>query len=280
MMKKEKITSKLKIYDGVNAVMNKHLEGWSQVSEISKANDAFVRNFKKLTDFNKTLEKPTEKLSGDFNKKKKELTGLLKPLLAVILIYLSDAGKKKDMKSLKKKGRNLNKLPDKQLIMTSNTILALSRPSEGKKKGKPAPPDYGIKVEILDRIKELSGELEQIRKELKDTAQQKGKADRGIRKLVTENDRLLKKRMDPLVKLLKEEHQTLYKEYSKARMPRKPDKVKTSKETGKAKEGTDPKARTVPSTTKTAPKARTVAPKTKPGPGKSAPGTTAKSTAK
>jgi hypothetical protein len=209
-------THKLKMYENLVAVMIQHLEVWKPVAELSAGFDSFVRNYKKLNDLIAEAEKPIDTLVQKHADKQQKLADLLLPVVDVVLVYLKDIGNKAQRKTLKRRAAKIGQMKGGKISKLAASILDLGNRDMEKEH----PPDlsmYGLTEEIIGEIQQTAMEYSEVESEFKAVLNQKKKAIRGIRKLISRNDLLLDSRLDVMIRLFEASHPDFYNDYIRAR---------------------------------------------------------------
>ena len=215
---KEKHARKLAMYENVMAVMDKHLPAWKTVRELSKANDMFVRNYKKLTDLKKAAETPVHQLTDQLAGKRAALTRAIARVIGVISIYAAYTKNKPLRKRTGISRREVEKLSNKQLRGLAGLIVSESaRTGEEGNGQETILREYGITPEMIKDLETASADLAEAARAAKAGEKTLEEAWKGYRKMIARNDQLLKSRMDKFMKLFEQSHGPFFKEYQEAR---------------------------------------------------------------
>lgn len=215
---KKKHARKLAMYENVMAVMDKHLTAWKRVRELSKANDMFVRNYKKLTDLKTAAEKPVHQLADQLADRRAVLTRAITRVIGVISLYAADTKNKPLRKRTSISGREIEKLSNKQLRGLANLIASeTARAGEEGAGLETNLREYGVTPGMINDLKTASADLAEAARAAKAGEKTVEKAREGIRKVIARNDRLLKTRMDRFMKLFEQSHGSFFKDYQEAR---------------------------------------------------------------
>ena len=81
-------------FELLTAIMNKHKKVWDGIEELAKSNDAFVQNFKKLSDHKAVLSFPMAPVVDVYNEKRTELSAAILSVKDALAVYANDTKKK------------------------------------------------------------------------------------------------------------------------------------------------------------------------------------------
>jgi hypothetical protein len=215
---KEKHARKLAMYENVMAVMDKHLPVWKRVREMSKANDMFVRNYKKLTDLKTSAEKPVHQLTDQLADRRAVLTRAIARVIGVISLYAADTKNKPLRKRTSISGREIEKLSNKQLRglvdLIVNEYARTGREGTGQEN---ILREYGVTPDMINDLEKATADLVDAARAAKAGEKTVEEAREGFRKVIARNDQLLKTRMDRFIKLFEQSHGSFFRDYQEAR---------------------------------------------------------------
>ncbi len=229
------------MYSNVVAVMDRHLAVWKEVPELSRTNDQFVRNYKKTADLREMLEQEDDPLADSYVALRKELVDGILPLLGVVSVYASDTKNRTLKRKTAFRPGEVKKMDDRQLSRLAKTMVRATKPARKGPKEPPALSNYGFTEETAASLKAAEKSFSAAAKALRKDIKAKKKAAKKIEVLMKRNDNLLKKRIDRMVRLFRENAPDFYKDFKEARkikksVDTKPAKANVGKQTNVAKE--------------------------------------------
>lgn len=209
------------MYSNVITVMDRHLDAWKQVPELSRTNDQFVRNYKKIADFGEVLEQEGDPLADNYVALRKELVDGILPLLGVVSVYAGDTKNKTLKRKTAFRPGEVKKMDDRELLRLTKTMVRAANPPRKGPKEPPALSNYGFTEEMAASLKAAGKSFSAAAKALKNDVKAKKKAAKRIGVLMIRNENLLKKRMDRMVKLFRATAPDFHKDYKEARKVKK-----------------------------------------------------------
>ena len=216
-------------------VMEDHHASWQSVPEMKEAFDRFVRNLKKIGDHHGVMKTGLEPLKKTRAGSKNELIEAVFPVTSVIGVFADDAADRKLGKLGAMKYSELEKLKAGPLksyctrILNRSRALLVHQPVEkagrtaGKKKakgkGKPSRPlaDYGVTVKHLDRLQQALERFARDDEALGLARKARKTSRKKLDRLVKENNRLLKNKLDRLMHLFRDSGKPFYSAYIRSR---------------------------------------------------------------
>jgi len=227
----EKQQKQLFIQKAVMEVMEKNLSKWQSVKELKKKYDLFVRNIKKIDDYDTILRTDFAPLKEKRAISKKELVGKVFPVTSVLGVFAYDNGDKKMGKLANVKFSELEKMKHNSLVKYSKKILKISgplieqNPEAGKKTPKHVIADYGLASKHLDGLQTSLDNCIRNEAGFTEIRLMKNKSKAKLEQRIRDNNVLLKKKLDRMMHLFRDSQKTFYSEYIKSRIPAEPKPV-------------------------------------------------------
>lgn len=213
------------IQKAVMEVMEKNLSKWQSVKELKKKYDLFVRNIKKIDDYDTILRTDFAPLKEKRAISKKELMGKVFPVISVLGVFAYDKGDKKTGKLANVKFSELEKMKHNALVKYSTRVLKISgllieqNPEAGEKTTKHVIADYGLTSKHLEGLQtalDISIGDEAAYAEIR---LRKKKSKAKLERRIRDNNTLLKKKLDRMMHLFSDSQKSFYSAYIKSRIP-------------------------------------------------------------
>lgn len=229
---KEKQNHKIKMYFEVSAVMEKHVEAWSKISEIKNTYDEFITNNDKIIELKNEYERDISPVIADKAKKREALINNAVPISNILQVYAYDENDKNLAKTINFSRNKLTKSKDAELIDKCNIIWKTAKKLYGKslstaddmisnnKKPKQASANisgYGLTGQMIDDLEEANKAFIEAILALKDAISHKNKSAKKLNDNVKSNDKLLRNKLDRLMTLFETTQEGFYKKYRNAR---------------------------------------------------------------
>jgi hypothetical protein len=224
------------IQKAVMEVMEKHLTKWQSVTELKRKYDRFVRNLKKIDDYYLDLQKHLAPLKQSKRNSRKALLEQLFPIASVVGVFAYDMGDRKLGKNVDMKLSELKKMKADALEKYCFKVLKISgsllEPTVETASSPPkhAIADYGLTPKHLESLQLALENSIRDEEEFSKTKLSKKKSKAKLEQRVRENNILLKKKMDRMIRLLRESQKTFYADYIKSRIHLEADTTKGSVE--------------------------------------------------
>lgn len=218
------------VQKAVMEVMEKNLTIWQSVTALKKKYDQFVRNIKKIDDYDTILRTSSEKLKEKRIKSHKELVEKLFPVTSVLSVFASDAGHHKLENLTKVKYSRLEKMKHDALVKYSARILKTSGllleqpPEAGKKIPKQAIADYGLTYGHLDGLQTAVDSSIRDETAFTEFRAKKNKSKKKLERRIGKNNILLNKELDRMMHLFRDSQKSFYNAYIKSRIPQQSEK--------------------------------------------------------
>lgn len=208
----------------VMRVMEKHLEKWQSVPEIRNRYDRFVRNLKKIDDHLAVLKTELTPLKKKKTGSRKALVQQLFPITSVLGVYAIDAGDTKLGKLVRMKFSDLEKMKPVVLLKFGNRIHDIAKKLLDAKRtgGKKSPVhmvgDYGLTLNHVEGLREALDHCGADELTHMNARKSKKVSSVKLKNRIKENNSILKKRMDRLMHLFRDQQKAFYDEYKRARI--------------------------------------------------------------
>lgn len=220
----DKQRKQLEVQKAVEAVMNQHRSKWESVPELSKKFEEFSDNLGKIESLRSAYEADLSPIRQKRSLARRDLIERVFPVASVLGVYAYDTGNRKLSKLSSVKFSELEKLGAARLMNYAKLVqeaaekLMHAETKKGKKPPTRTISDYGLTsdhVEKLQAAREaLTGSEEVFRKVKQDKRKSKTRLEKALRI----NKQLMKKRMDRMIQLFREDQKRFYQAYSKARI--------------------------------------------------------------
>ncbi|MEJ2596623.1 MAG: hypothetical protein P8100_16195 [bacterium] len=230
---------------------------------------------KKIENYCLVLDEDLAPLKEKRKAAKDQLIERVFPISSALSVYASDIGDRKLGNLLKGKLRDIKKLSSAELIKYSKKLHESTRKmmeigeKVAKKEAIHPVSDYGLTEPVMAKLQTAVENFEGAINEYFDATLHRKKCQVKLVKRIRENELLLKKKMDKLIHLFRDNQKTFYNAYLKARLyvpPAEPEAEKPVKKEAQTSAGRKPSS---------AEKGKPASPKTKPdtaAPAKTAPG--------
>ena len=221
----EKQQKQLFIQKAVMEVMEENLSKWQSVKELKKKYDLFVRNIKKIDDYDTILRTDFAPLKEKKAISKKELVGKVFPVTSVLGVFACDNGDKKMGKLANVKFSELEKMKHNALVKYSTRVLKISgplieqNPEAGEKTTKHVIADYGLTSKHLDDLKTAKDNSIRDEAAYAEIRLRKKKSKAKLERRIRDNNTLLKKKLDRMMHLFSDSQKSFYSAYIKSRIP-------------------------------------------------------------
>lgn len=230
----EKQKTQLAVQKAVVAVMEKNKAKWESVTELRNNYEQFTRNLSRIDAFEEVLQTDLSPLKEKKLKSRKVLVDQLFPVSSVLGVFAYDKGDGKLGKLAGVKYTELEKMGCEPLVKYTGRILktAASLLEQTREEGKKAPrhliADYGLTSKHLENLRvaldACTGHEALYTTKRLEKRKSKVKLDLRIR----ENNQLLKKKIDRMVHLFRDNQKAFYNAYIKSRLPAESEPIPNS----------------------------------------------------
>jgi hypothetical protein len=193
--------------------MEENLDSWNHIGEIRRSYDDFVKNLKRLREVKKDLLRDLSPFRTSLIEKRRQLLQKLSPLTNVLAVYIQDHPSGKKIETMVQQRHQLKEYGHTSLLKYAKKLFKLLR----KRLGGAQIRRYGL---TEDMIRDLGGSIHEFESSLKlksdlFSAQEKtiGRAE----KLIRNNRKLLKRRLDQLLTVFSGTHPGFYNTYRELR---------------------------------------------------------------
>lgn len=221
----EKQKNQVAVQKAVVTVMEKNKAKWQSVTELNNIYEQFTSNLSRIDEYEDILQTDLRPLKESKLNSRKILVDQLFPVSSVLGVFACDRGDGKLGKLAGVKYSELEKMGHTSLVKYSGRILKTSASlmeqtrEEGKKAPKHLIADYGLTSKHLEKLQgaldACSGDEARYKATRLEKKKNKLKMDRRIR----ENNQLLKKKIDRMIHLFRDNQKAFYNAYIKSRLP-------------------------------------------------------------
>lgn len=209
--------------------MEKNLEKWGEIQQFKSSYDDFVRNLKKLEELIPFSEKNHDDIISDLKKSRSEITTLLIPVSNLLDLYAIDKNKKSLKKTIDKTRRNLDKLSNARLSKKVTELTDYAEKTLKKEHNKENKDNklesYGLSQKHINELKAENEKFIQLGEKLKTERKASSKAYKEIPKLIKENDKIIRNRLNKFMSIFKNTDPDFYSTYRLALKDIKPEKA-------------------------------------------------------
>jgi hypothetical protein len=223
MTKKQK--SQVSVQKAVKAVMAKNQAKWQAITELKNSYGQFSRNLEMIDEYVGILQIDLAPLKEKKVKSRKILVEKVFPVSSVMGVFACDIGAGKLEKLAEVKSGELEKMSTGSLLKYCKRILKISESllegtrEEGKKALKHLISDYGLTVKHLEALQRALDDCSIDAVEYDSSRINKKKAKVKLDRRIRENNQLLKKKLDLMIHLFRDNQQAFYNDYIKSRIP-------------------------------------------------------------
>jgi hypothetical protein len=226
---------RIALQKGIEAIMDQNQSHWQNVTELRKTMEQFKHNLARSEQHASILRTDLVPLKHKMYNAKKVLVERVFLVVSVLRVFASDMGDRKLRKLTGMKFSEFEKMGIESLAKYSKRILKITRPlleqkkEEGKNKPRHLVTDYGLGSQHLENLK---GAIDGCEAKAADYASTRNKIKKSGVKLdrcIRENDQLLKKKIDRMIHLYRDNQESFYYAYVRARIPVKEAPVKKTK---------------------------------------------------
>ena len=221
---KAQLNERIVVQKTVRDVMEKNISKWQHLPALKSQYDRYVLNLKKIENYCLVLEEDLTPLKEKRKLAKDQLIERIFPISSALTVYASDIGDRRLGNLLKGKLRDIKKLSSAELIKYSKKVHESTRKmmelgeKQGKKEAFHPVSDYGLTEPVMSKLQTAVENLEQAINEYFDATLNRKKSQVKLVKRIRENDLLLKKKMDKLIHLFRDNQKAFYNAYLKARL--------------------------------------------------------------
>jgi hypothetical protein len=221
---KEQLNEKLTVQQAVRDVMEKNISKWQHVPALKSQYDRFVLNLKKIEDHQLVIAHDLAPLKEKRKLAKDQLIERVFPVSSALCVYASDVGDRKLKNQVKGKLREMQKLSSADLIKYGKSVLEtirsmMEKSNKSRKKEAIHPvEDYGLSEPVLLKLQTALDTLEAAINEYCEASLNRKKSRVKLVKRLRENELLLKKKMDHMIHLFRDNQKAFYNAYLKSRL--------------------------------------------------------------
>ena len=226
---KKKHSRKIAQQKAVMEVMEENLDKWQSFKAIEKNYDRFVRNLKKINDYEVNLMADLTPLKEKKKSSKGELLEKLFPVISVLDVFAAETGDKKLAKLSGVSFSELERMKHNALVTYSIKVVKVSgallemEAQEGRKRSGYVIADYGL---TSRHLKGLQAALEACLSDESAYARVRRKRKKSkarMKRRIRENNKLLRDQMDRMMHLFRDIQPSFYNSYIRSRIPEEPE---------------------------------------------------------
>lgn len=239
---KAKLERKISVFGKLYDTLEKNLDKWGDIEQFKSSYDDFVKNLKKLEELIPVSKKDHEGIISDLKRTRTELTSKLIPVSNLMDLYAQDKSKKSLKKKIEKTRRKLDKLSDSGLSknvreLTDYAEKTIKKENEKENKNNKLE-SYGLSLKHINELKAENDKFIQLKEKLKTERKASWEAYKEIPRLIKENDRIIRNRINKFMSIFRNNDPDFYGAYRLALKDEKPVKATEKKEATVKKEST------------------------------------------
>ena len=245
---KAKLERKISVFEKLYDTLEKNLDKWGDIEQFKSSYDDFVRNLKKLEEHIPVSKKDHEGIISDLKRTRAELTSKLIPVSNLMDLYAQDKNKKSLKKKIEKTRRKLDKLSDSGLSkkvgeLTDYAEKTIEKENEKENKNNKLE-SYGLSLKHIKELKAENDKFIKLKEKLKTERKASWEAYKEIPRLIKENDRIVRNRINKFMSIFRNNDPDFYGAYRLSLKDEKPGKAKVTKEAKLKKEAPAKRAKT------------------------------------
>jgi hypothetical protein len=223
---------RIALHKGIEAIMDQNQRHWHNVIELRKTVEQFKHNIARSEEHATILRTDLVPFKLKMLNAKKVLVERVFLVASVLRVFASDTGDRKLRKLTGMKFSEFQKLSVESLVKYSKKILKITGPlleqkrEEGKNKPRHLVADYGLGYQHLENLKKAIDGCEASAADFTSTRNKMKKSRVKLERCIRENDQLLKKKIDRMMHLYRDNQEAYYYAYIRARIPVKEAPVK------------------------------------------------------
>lgn len=242
---KAKLERKISVFEKLYDTLEKNLDKWGDIEQFKSSYDDFVRNLKKLEELIPVSKKDHEGIISDLKRTRAELTSKLIPVSNLMDLYAQDKNKKSLKKKIEKTRRKLDKLSDSGLSkkvgeLTDYAEKTIEKENEKENKNNKLE-SYGLSLKHIKELKAENDKFIKLKEKLKTERKASWEAYKEIPRLIKENDRIVRNRINKFMSIFRNNDPDFYGAYRLSLKDEKPGKATEKKEAAVKKESTPAK---------------------------------------
>jgi hypothetical protein len=201
---------RIALHKGIEAIMDQNQRHWHNVIELRKTVEQFKHNIARSEEHATILRTDLVPFKLKMLNAKKVLVERVFLVASVLRVFASDTGDRKLRKLTGIKFSEFQKL----------------KREEGKNKPRHLVADYGLGYQHLENLKKAIDGCEASAADFTSTRNKMKKSRVKLERCIRENDQLLKKKIDRMMHLYRDNQEAYYYAYIRARIPVKEAPVK------------------------------------------------------
>jgi hypothetical protein len=212
----------------VTEVMMKHQQKWQGVAELKKSVERFKGNLRKIEAYEAILKTELAPLKEKMENSRKVLVDQVFPVASVLGLFAYDTDERKLGKLGRVKFSELENMGDGSLRKYCRKVLKITGPlldqetGEGKKSPRHLIRDYGLTADHLQKLGNALDGWERERSYYIATREKRKKSKVKMDLRIRENNQILSRKLDRMMRLFRESRKTFYEAYIKSRIPAEP----------------------------------------------------------
>ncbi|MFW5820396.1 MAG: hypothetical protein ACOCWA_03840 [Bacteroidota bacterium] len=231
---KAKLERKISVFGKLYDTLEKNLNKWGNIEQFKSSYDDFVKNLKKLEELIPVSKKDHEGIISDLKRTRAEVNSKIIPVSNLMDLYAQDKNKKSLKKIIDKTRRKLDKLSDSGLSEKVVELADYAEKTIEKENDKETKDNklesYGLSLKHIKELKAENDKFIKLREKLRTQIKASREAYKDIPKLVKENDRIIRNRINKFMSIFRNTDPDFYAAYRLAVKDEKPVKAMEKKE--------------------------------------------------